>query len=196
MAVNLVKGQKVSLVKKGDNGLSSILVGLGWDEAQQKRGLFKPKPLSIDCDASAILLKNDKLEKKEDVVYYGNLRHFSNSVIHHGDNLTGAGVGDDEQISIDLRNLPLDVNKIVIVVNIYDAVKKGQHFGMIQNAYIRIADASRNMELCRYNLSENYEGKTAMIFGEVYKYNDEWKFSAIGEATFDPSLSETIRRYM
>jgi len=196
MAVSLVKGQKVSLAKTNDNSLTSIMVGLGWDEAKRKRGLFQPKPIPIDCDASALLLKNDILEKPEDIVFYGNLRHFSNAVIHCGDNLTGEGDGDDEKLIIDLVNLPLDVNKVVFVVNIYDALKRQQHFGMIQNAFIRICDANKNIELCRYNLSENYEGRTAMIFGEVYRYKDEWKFNAIGQATNDLSLQQTVARYI
>ena len=113
-----------------------------------------------------------------------------------GDNLTGAGDGDDEQIVIDLARVPAEYDRIVLVVNIYQAVQRRQHFGMIQNAFIRIVDASTNQELCKYNLNENYTNMTAMIFGEVYRHNGEWKFNAIGQATTDPGLGELIGRYV
>ena len=112
------------------------------------------------------------------------------------DNLTGAGEGDDEQIVVDLARVPAEYDRIVLVVNIYQAVQRRQHFGMIQNAFIRIVDARNNQEMCRYNLSENYDNMTAMIFGEVYRNNGEWKFNAIGQATTDPGLVELARRYM
>jgi stress response protein SCP2 len=194
MSVNLQKGQKVSLTK--DNaGLSKVVIGLGWDEAKQKRGLFAPKPQPIDCDASAILLQNGKLVHKQDLVYFGNLTHKSGSVKHMGDNLTGAGDGDDEQIVVDLSQVPAEYDRIVIVVNIYQAVQRRQHFGMIQNAFCRLVDARNNTEMCRYNLTEDYSGMTAMIFGEVYRHNGEWKFNAIGQGTNDPGLGELANRY-
>lgn len=195
MSISLQKGQKVSL-SKDNAGLGKILVGLGWDEAKQgKGGFFAQKPQAIDCDASAILLKSGKLVDMKDIVYFGNLRHKSGTVLHMGDNLTGAGDGDDEQIVIDLASVPEEYDKIVIVVNIYQAVKKNQHFGLIENAFIRLVDARNNNEMCKYNLTENYSGMTAMIFGEVYRYNGEWKFSAIGQGTNDPGLLELSKRY-
>lgn len=194
MAVSLQKGQKVSL-SKGNEGLSRIIVGLGWDEVQQKRGFFAPKPQSVDCDASALLLTNGKLMGVQDVVYFGNLRHKSNSVMHMGDNLTGAGDGDDEQIVVELGAVPPEYDRIVLVVNIYNAAQRKQHFGMIQNAFCRVVDARNRNELCRYNLSEDYSGMTSMIFGEVYRHNGEWKFSAIGQGTTDNGLGELINRY-
>ena len=112
-----------------------------------------------------------------------------------GDNLTGAGDGDDEQILVELPKLGNAYSKIVFVVNIYQAMQRKQHFGMIKNAFIRLVDAEKGVELCRYNLSENYEGKTAMIFGEIYLYNGEWKFNAIGEPTNDNGISELAARY-
>lgn len=121
---------------------------------------------AIDCDASAIMLKNGKFTDKTDLVYFGNLKHKSGTVNHMGDNLTGAGEGDDEQIVIDLSRVPAEYDKIVIVVNIYQAVKRKQHFGMIQNAFIRLVDARNNKEMCKYNLTENYSGMTAMILGK------------------------------
>ena len=199
MSVSLQKGQKVSLTK--DNaGLGKVIVGLGWDEIQQSSGflggLFVSSAPSIDCDASAILLRNGKFVDKADVVYFGNLKHRTGTVVHMGDNLTGAGDGDDEQIVIDLASVPQDYDKIVLVVNIYSAVQRRQHFGMIQNAFIRLVDARNNNEMCRYNLTENYSGMTAMIFGEVYRHNGEWKFSAIGQGTTDPGLAELTRRFL
>lgn len=194
MSVSLQKGQKISLSKESA-GLQNILIGLGWDEVKKSRGLFG-KAAPIDCDASAIMLQNGKLVRKEDLVYYGNLRHMTGCVQHMGDNLTGAGDGDDEQIIVELDKVPSEYDRIVLVVNIYDAVKRKQTFGQIQNAFIRIVDGKTNKELCKYNLSENYDGMTAMIFGEVYRHNNEWKFNAMGQATADPGLNELIRRFM
>lgn len=201
MSVSLQKGQKVSLSKEGKEGLNRVIVGLGWDEAQKSRGglfggLFSSGTTAIDCDASAILLRGGRFVDKKDVVYFGNLKHPSGSVKHMGDNLTGAGEGDDEQIVIDLESVPAEYDRIVMVVNIYQAVQRRQHFGMIQNAFIRIVDARNNQELCKFNLSENYTGMTAMIFGEVYRNNGEWKFNAVGQATNDPGLGELCRRFM
>ncbi len=195
MSVNLQKGQKVDLTK-GNAGLKTIMVGLGWDEAPKGFSLFS-KQEDIDCDASAILINAQmgKLAGAADVVYFGNLTHRSGGVRHMGDNLTGAGDGDDEQILVELDKLNGQYSKIVFVVNIYQALQRKQHFGMIRNAFIRIVDGTTHNELCRYNLSENYDGKTAMIFGELYAYNGEWKFGAIGEATNHNSISELAAMY-
>lgn len=196
MSISLQKGQKVNLSKESA-GLSKIMIGLGWDEVQQKkRGLFAPKPQEIDCDASALLLSDDKLRRKEDLVFFGNLRHDSGAVLHMGDNLTGAGDGDDEQIGVDLAQVPAQYDRIVIVVNIYQAVERRQNFGMIQNAFIRLVDGRNNNEICKYNLTEDYSGMTAMIFGEVYRHNGEWKFNAIGQGTSDRSIGELANRYV
>lgn len=195
MSVKLQKGQKVNL-SKDHAGLSRIVVGLGWDEVEQPRGFFAPKPQAIDCDAFALLLQNGKLMNKEDIVYFGNLMHYTNSVKHMGDNLTGEGDGDDEQIVIDLNTVPQKYDKIVLAVNIYRAYDRKQHFGMIKNAFIRLVDARNGNEMCIYNLTENYSGKTAMLFGEVYRYNGEWKFNAIGQGTGDGSIGEFAQRYV
>ena len=193
MSISLQKGQKVSLTK--DNaGLSRVVVGLGWDEVKQKKGLFAPKPQPIDCDASALLLVSGKLVDNRDVVYYGNLKHMTGTVQHMGDNLTGAGAGDDEQIIVDLSRVPDQYDKIVIVVTIYQAVQKGQHFDLIENAYIRLVNAANNTEMCKYNLSENYSGMTAMIFGEIYRHGGEWKFNAIGSG-FQGGLAALCAHY-
>ena len=153
------------------------------------------EPQAIDCDASALLLQDGKLRNWKDVVYFGALRHGSGAVQHMGDNLTGAGEGDDEQIVIELDKVPAQYDRIVVVVNIFRAEARHQHFGMIENAFIRIVDARNNQELCRFNLSEHYDGMTAMIFGEVYRHGNEWKFNAIGQATTDPSLQALSKRY-
>ncbi len=155
MSISLKKGQRVSL-SKDNAGLSKIIVGLGWDEVQQSRGgglgrLFGARPQEIDCDASAILLKDGKLTNMQDLVYFGNLSHKSGTVNHMGDNLTGAGDGDDEQIIIDLSRVPEEYDRIVIVVNIYQAVRRKQHFGMIENAFIRLVDARNNNEMYKNN---------------------------------------------
>lgn len=196
MSISLQKGQKVSLTKE-NAGLSNVLIGLGWDEAKRSRGgFFAPKPQAIDCDASALLLKGGKLYDKSDIIYFGNLKHKTGAVWHMGDNLTGAGEGDDEQIVVDLSRLPAEYDRIVIVVNIYQALQRKQHFGMIENAFIRLVDGKTNREMCKYNLTENYSGMTAMIFGEVYKHNGEWKFNAIGQGTNDPGIGQLAQRYV
>lgn len=203
MSVNLQKGQKISLTKVGNNGLKKVMVGLGWDEVQPQAkglfGLFSPKPADIDCDASAILCgANGKVigSIKESVVYFGNLRHESGAIVHQGDNLTGAGEGDDEQIMVDLPMVPSNIAKIVFVVNIYDANVRNQDFGMIRNAFIRIVDMSTRKEICKYDLSENYSGQTGLVVGELYRHEGEWKFNAIGQGVANASrLDSLINRY-
>ncbi len=196
MSVNLQKGQKVELRKNTGGSLRRVMVGLGWDEVQQKRSFFGPKPQDIDCDASAVLCVDGKLQNVADLVFYNNLCHISGAVRHMGDNLTGAGEGDDEQIMVDLQSLPSQYDKIVFVVTIYQAHARNQHFGMIRNCFIRICDAETNQELCKYNLSENYTNMTAMIFGELYRYNGSWKFNAIGQPTQDDSISDMAKRFL
>ena len=198
MAVNLQKGQKISLKKSDGSSLSNIMVGLGWDAAEQKGGFLSSilgSTKQIDCDASVFLCKDGKLRDNDDVVYFGNLEHNSGAVKHMGDNLTGDGEGDDEQIFVNLNRLPGNYDKLIFVVNIYKGEERKQHFGMIKNAFIRIVDNDNGTELCRYNLSDNYEGMLAMVAGEVYKKNNEWKFNAIGNGTKDKSLGELSRRF-
>lgn len=195
MSVNLQKGQKVDLTK-GNAGLRRVLVGLGWDEVEQKRGMFAKKSQNIDCDAIVFLLdSNGRIAGLKDVVFYNNLRHESGCVVHQGDNLTGAGDGDDEQIVVELSDLPARYDRIVILVSIFQAAARKQHFGLIENAFIRLVDADTNKELCIYNLSENYSGMTSMIFGELYRYKGEWKFNAIGQPLQLWSISEIAEQY-
>ena len=200
MGVNLQKGQKVNLKKSDGQALSRIRIGLGWDPVKQKKGglfgsIFGGSAPDIDCDASVIVCKGGRLSGKDDVVYFGNLKHSSGAIVHTGDNLTGEGEGDDEQILVDLTAVPQDYDKLVFVVNIYDCESRKQDFGMIANAFSRICDERTGEEFCRYNLSESYAGMTAMIFGEIYRYNGEWKFNAIGQGTKDKGLNELARRY-
>ena len=200
MGVNLQKGQKVNLKKSDGQALSRIRIGLGWDPVEQKKGglfgsIFGGSAPDIDCDASVIVCKGGRLSGKKDVVYFGNLKHSSGAIRHTGDNLTGEGEGDDEQILVDLTAVPQDYDKLVFVVNIYDCESRKQDFGMIANAFIRICDENTGEEFCRYNLSESYAGMTAMIFGEIYRYNGEWKFNAIGQGTKDTGLSALAKRY-
>ncbi len=196
MSVNLKKGQKVELRKNNGGTLRKVMVGLGWDEAQQKKGLFASRPQDVDCDASAILCINGRLMYKGDLVFYNNLRHGSGAVQHMGDNLTGAGEGDDEQIMVDLTALPGEYDRLVFVVTIYQAKERGQHFGLIRNCFIRICDAETGQELCRYDLSENDSGMTGLIFGEICRQNGTWKFNAIGRPTTDNSISEMAKRFL
>ena len=201
MSINLKKGEKINLTKD-NSGLRSVMVGLGWDEAQRGGGFFGLKQAKpIDCDASVILCGADgKVMDRNDIkkscVYFGNLRHESGAIVHQGDNLTGAGEGDDEQIMVNLTRLPAEIEKLVFVVNIYDANVRGQHFGMIRNAFIRLVDLKHNTELCRYNLTEDYSGMTGLVVGEIYRRNGEWKFNAIGQGVANASrLSSLINMY-
>lgn len=198
--ITLKKGQKVSLTKEAPN-LKKMVVGLGWDvNSKVGGGLFSMFSGSggsnnYDLDASAIICRNGKYVSKKDLVYFGNLKACDEAVVHNGDNLTGAGDGDDEQITIDISRLPSDVDKIVIIVNIYSAKARKQDFGQIKNAFIRIVDTSDDSEVCKYNLSEDYSGCRGMIFGELYKKDNEWKFNPIGEGIKEDTISEIARRY-
>lgn len=196
MSVKLQKGQRISLSKE-NQGLSKVMVGLGWDEAERKKGFFASlmQPENIDCDAFAVLLQNGKLKQTRDIVYFHNLQHISGAVEHMGDNLTGAGDGDDEVIMIDLNKIPPEYDSIVLAVNIFRAEDRHQHFGMIKNAFICLVDACSNNEMCIYNLTDNYDGKTAVLFGELYRKDGEWKFRAVGEGTNDGSITAFARRF-
>jgi len=202
MAINLTKGQKIDLTKKGDT-LDQLHVGLGWDPVAQtpKSGGFFKKLLAasapeVDCDASVIMLgANDKFQKKEDLIYFGNLKSKCGSVVHTGDNLTGEGEGDDEVVNVSLQKVPENIQKLVFVVNIYDCVNRKQHFGMIQNAFIRIVDKAKNQELLRYQLADDYTDKTSLIVAEIYRHDGEWKFSATGIGTTDANLKSIVSRY-
>ena len=206
MGISLQKGQKIDLTK-GGGGLRQVMVGLGWDEAQQNSGggflsgLFGGgKPQAIDCDASAILCGANGKTVADDIkqccMYFGNLKHNSGAIVHQGDNLTGEGDGDDEQIMVNLSMVPTNIDKIVFVVNIYDARARNQHSVMIRNACIRLVNMDNNSEICRYNLYDNYNNMTGLVVGEIYRKNGEWKFNAIGQPVQEASrLDSLIRLY-
>ena len=202
MTINLQKGQKIDLTK-GNAGLSELIVGLGWDPVEQSGGsggilggLFGSKKSEFDCDASVLLLDADgKFTRKEHMIFFNNLKSPCGSVTHLGDNRTGGGEGDDEQVLIQLQKVPADIHKIVFVVNIYDCQKRKQDFGMIKNAFIRVVNKASMQEITRFNLTENYAGKTALIVGEVYRHQGEWKFAALGESSQDVSISAVVGRY-
>ncbi|SFR65362.1 TerD family protein [Anaeromicropila populeti] len=188
MPVCLQKGQKVSLTK--DNpGLSKVVVGLGWDVNQFDTGG------SFDLDTAAFLLTDSgKVSRSEDFVFFGNLNHPSGSVQHMGDNLTGAGDGDDEQMKINLSVIPENITKIAFTVTIYEAEQRRQNFGQINNAFIRIYDEVTGDELLRYDLGEDFSIETAAVFGELYKNGNEWKFNAIGSG-FQGGLAALCANY-
>lgn len=194
-SINLVKGQKIDLTK-GNAGLTKVIVGLGWDPVQTKGFFGMKKAANIDCDASALLLNEfDKLAKDNQLVCFHNKTSPCGSVIHSGDNLTGDGDGDDEQIYVDLAKVPSEVHKVLVVVNIYDCENRKQDFGMIQSAYIRIMNGTSGAELIKFNLSDNYSGQTALVCGELYRHGSEWKFAAIGEGTHAPHINLLANRY-
>jgi len=188
MPINLTKGQKVDLTK-GNPGLKSIMVGLGWDVNAFDSGN------DFDLDAAAFLLgDNGKCPTEKEFVFYGNLEHPSEAVKHMGDNLTGEGEGDDEQIMVDLTKIPANVTKIAFTVTIYDADTRRQNFGQVSNAYIRIVDEATNTELIHYDLGEDFSIETAVVVGELYKHGSEWKFNAIGSG-FQGGLAALCGHY-
>lgn len=182
--INLSKGQKIDLTKNAD--IKRIRVGLGWDEAVSG--------VDIDCDASCLLLNsNEKLaynNDKDAIIYFGSLKH--HGLEHSGDNLTGEGEGDDENIFINLDKVPTEVEKVLVIMNIYKASERRQSLGMLKNAYINVYDDKNNSQLCHFALDEDYGKCQGLIVGEVYRHNNEWKFSAIGEAVKDASFIKDI----
>ncbi len=188
MAVNLTKGQKVDLTK-GRAGLTKLLIGLGWDTNKYDGGA------AFDLDAEAFLLNaNGKTTNDGDFVFYGNLKHTCGGVEHLGDNLTGEGEGDDEQIRVDLSKIPAGIEKIDFTVTIYEAQERRQNFGQVCNAFIRVVDEVSNKELIRFDLSEDFSVETAVVVAEIYRNKGEWKFNAIGSG-FRGGLSALCRSY-
>ena len=186
--INLFKGQKVNLTK--DNpGLTKILVGLGWDVNKYDGGS------AFDLDAEAFLLgTSGKVTADSDFVFYGNLSHSSGSVQHMGDNRTGIGDGDDEQIRVDLSKIPGNIDKVSFTVTIYEADIRKQNFGQVSNSYIRIYDEANGRELIRYDLGEDFSVETAVVVGELYRQAGEWKFGATGSG-FKGGLEALCRNF-
>lgn len=188
MAISLQKGQKIDLTKTNP-GLTKVLVGLGWDTNKYDGGA------DFDLDAAVFLLGDSgKVNSDADFVFYGNLKHVSGSVEHLGDNLTGAGDGDDEQIKVDLAAVPANVTKIDFTVTIYDAEARRQNFGQVSNAFIRIVNEATGEELLRFDLGEDFSIETAVVVAELYRNNGEWKFNAIGSG-FSGGLAALCRNF-
>lgn len=176
MGVSLTKGGNVSLTKQaGAAGLTAVTVGLGWD-------LRSTTGADFDLDASAIGVKADgRALSDQHFVFFGNLASPEGAIQHTGDNLTGQGEGDDEQIKVDVSCVPADIDKIVFPVSIYEADQRSQSFGQVRNAFIRVINQANGEELARYDLSEDASTETAMVFGELYRNSGEWKFRAVGQ---------------
>ena len=190
MAVSLSKGQRVSLEKVAP-GLSEVFIGLGWDVKATDTGQ------DFDLDSSLFLLgANEKLISDSHFLFYNNLvsPDPDKSVQHLGDNLTGAGEGDDEVIKINLKKVPTDVQKIVVTVTIHEAQQRSQNFGQVQNAFVRIVDAQTKQEAVRYDLVEDYSVETALIMAELYRKDSEWRLNAVG-AGYQGGLQALLDRY-
>ncbi len=174
MAVSLSKGGNVNLSKEAPN-MKMMNVGLGWDIRATDGAAF-------DLDASLFMVKADgKVRSDSDFIFYNNKQSVDGSVFHNGDNLTGAGDGDDETLTVDFAKVPTDVDKLVVAVTIHDAEARKQNFGMVSKASIRVVNADNNSEVAIYDLSEDASVETAMIFGEIYRAGSEWKFKAVGQ---------------
>ncbi len=190
MAISLVKGQKVSL----DNNMTHALVGLGWDTNRYDGGY------DFDLDASVFLLgENGKLQRDEDFIFYNNLRSRNDAVIHTGDNLTGEGEGDDEVIMIDFTKIPDDIKRIAICVTIYEAAERGQNFGQVSNAYIRIAKLADEFDtvgetVLKFDLEEEFSIETALVVAEIYNKNGQWRFNAIAGG-YQGGLEAIVRSF-
>jgi stress response protein SCP2 len=195
MAINLKKGQRISLTKE-DPSLQQIMCGLGWDVAS-KPGGFWGGTKEFDLDSSVLCLDgNKKLLDVKNIIYFGNLRHSSGAIAHQGDNLTGAGEGDDEIINIDLPLIPSNIVYLLFAINIYKCNERRQDFGMVENAFVRLVNRNSNKELARYNLSgAEYQGMTGMILAEVYRHNDEWKMAAVGNGFKIATLADIAKLY-
>ena len=188
MAINLSKGQKVDLTK-GNPGLDSILAGLGWDTNRYDGGH------DFDLDVSIFKTNEQgKVDTDTNFVFYNNPKDAAGSVVYSGDNRTGEGEGDDETVNITLSKVPADVAKISFTVTIHEAQARGQNFGQVSNAYIRIVDTAKNEELLRYDLGEDYSIETAIVVAELYRHGGEWKFAAIGSG-FQGGLEALCRNF-
>lgn len=188
MGINLTKGQRIDLTKTNP-GLTKAIIGLGWDTNRYSGGH------DFDLDASAFLTdENGKAQQDLDFVFYNNLVHPSGGVEHTGDNRTGEGDGDDEQIIIDFSKVPSQIHRIAITVTIHDAEMRNQNFGQVSNAFVRVVNAENNNEILRYDLGEDFSVETAVVICELYRHNGEWKFNAIGSG-FSGGLAALCRNF-
>lgn len=200
MAIQLKKGNSISLTKEAP-GLTKVMMGLGWDMTTDSPRanlfrLFKPSS-TVDLDSSVLCLDaQDRLKSQRDVVYYANLQHQSGAIAHQGDNLTGKGEGDDEQILVDLTQIPAEINTLIFTVNIYRGKERKQDFGQIRNAFVRLVDLNTQREIAHYRLSgETYEGQTVMLMAELRREANGWQMKALGEGLDMGDLHDLIRRY-
>lgn len=188
MAINLVKGQKIDLTK-GNPGLKKVIIGLGWDTNKYSGGF------DFDLDASVFLVgSNGRTNYDEDFIFYNNLKSRNEAVIHTGDNRTGEGDGDDEQILLEFAKMPADVDRMAVTVTIHEAMKRGQNFGQVSNAYVHVMNEETGEEVLRYDLGEDFSIETAIVVCEIYRSNGEWKFSAIGSG-FQGGLEALCKNY-
>ncbi len=188
MAITLTKGQKIDLTK-GNPSLKKVVIGLGWDTNKYSGGH------DFDLDASVFLVgSNGKTNHDEDFIFYNNLESRNKAVIHTGDNRTGEGEGDDEQIILEFDKMPADVERMAVTVTIYEALERGQNFGQVSNAYVHVLDESNGKELIRYDLGEDFSIETAIVVCEIYRHNGEWKFSAVGSG-FQGGLAALCKNY-
>lgn len=188
MSISLVKGQKIDLAKT-DPGLKKAIIGLGWDIKRYDGGY------DFDLDASAFLVgDNARVNNDHDFVFYNNLKHPSESVIHTGDNRTGEGEGDDEQIIIDFEKIPSNIEKVAITVTIHDANTRNQNFGQVANAFVRLLNEDTGNEVLRFDLTEDFSIETAIVVCEIYKHAGQWKFSAVGSG-FEGGLGALCKNY-
>ncbi|QSF45438.1 TerD family protein [Paenibacillus tianjinensis] len=188
MAINLSKGQKIDLTKSNP-GLTKITVGLGWDTNKYDGGK------DFDLDVSVFLTNaSGKVAKESNFIFFNNKQNENGSVIHTGDNRTGDGEGDDEQIQVDLPNIPADVEKIAFTITIYEAEQRSQNFGQVSRSYVRILNEANGEELIRFDLGEDFSIETGVVVGELYRNAGEWKFSAIGSGYKD-GLAGLTRDY-
>ena len=187
MAISLQKGGNISLSKEAPS-MTKMVLGLGWDVRATDGSAF-------DLDASAFLLNaSGKVRSDADFIFYNQAKSADGSVEHTGDNRTGEGDGDDETIVVDLTRVPADVEKVAVAVTIHDAEARNQNFGQVSSAYIRCVNEANNTEVARYDLSEDASVETAMIFGEIYRHNGEWKFKAISQG-FKGGLGPLAQNY-
>ncbi|WNR44861.1 TerD family protein [Paenibacillus roseipurpureus] len=188
MSIDLSKGQRIDLTKTNP-GLTKIIVGLGWDINRYQGGG------EFDLDASAFLLHEDgKAKSAADFVFYNNLQAYDGAVLHTGDNRTGEGDGDDEQIIIDFAKIPATINRIGITVTIHEASQRSQNFGQVSHAFVRVVNEVTKQEIMRYDLGEEFSIETAVVFCEFYRYGSDWKFQAIGSG-FAGGLAALVRNY-
>jgi len=197
MAISLKKGEKISL-EKARPGLKNVMLGLGWDPAQEEsknfiQKLFSPPKPNLDCDAAVLCL--DKNNKAVQLVYFGDLRAYNSAIIHQGDNLTGDGAGDDERIEMHLNLIPNQVEKLLLVISIFDAKSRKQNFGMVENCFVRVMDMDQNKEIFRFDVSDKTTVLTSLLVGQFIRSGNDWEFEAVGQFYGASGITEIYKNY-